>query len=233
MLRNWREDSESRVQATTNPRSLRGLSSPSVCSGDRWSLTNTRMPVGIYASSSSCFEPGARKVRMTKRAKRLSSNRLRRRHSYTMSELAERLGVHVRTVQSWHKQGMDAIDESDRPLLFLGSSAVEFLRKRHVARRCPLGPGQFYCVRCQDARWPKKDSVEFRFTRRRMGRNDEQILIKAICKKCGCTLTLFGTRRSLLAGYWREQFQQAERRLYGKGKHSLNTDSERCGDNES
>lgn len=170
---------------------------------------------------------------MTKRTKSLPSNRLRRRHSYTMSELAEKLGVHARTIQSWHKQGMSPLDELDRPLLFLGSSVVEFLRNRQASRRRPLGPGQFLCVRCQDARWPKRGSVEFLFTRRRMGRNDEQIIIKAICKKCGCQLTLFGTQRSLLAGYWRGQFQQAERRLYGKGKHSLNTDSERCGDNES
>lgn len=154
---------------------------------------------------------------MSRRSCRQRIRLIRARHCYTMSELAALLGVHNRTVQSWRKLGLRAIDESDRPLLFLGFEVKDLLIRRRMSGKRKLLPGQFYCVRCRDARFSRPRSLLFRFTGKKMGKDDEQVLISAECEECGTRLNLFGTRRGLSNGFWSQKYKEAERRLYGNG----------------
>jgi len=176
---------------------------------------NTKRPAEILMSFSKYFVPGVKKIKMGKRSYRKRLNRLRIRHCYTQSELADLLKVHLRTVQTWHKQGMLAIDESDRPFLFLGKAVKKFLRNRLQARKCRLRPGQFYCVRCNCARYPKSGTVRFEPTGKTMGKGDEQILVKGICGKCSLVLVQFNTRSRLSTGVWSMAFKKAGKILYG------------------
>jgi len=126
-----------------------------------------------------------------------------------MSELAALLGVHVRTVQSWHKLGMSPIDENDRPLLFLGDTVHSFLSARRESCRHKLAPGEFFCVRCQKARKPTPGTLTFERTGKCMGAADEQVIVRGKCDKCGCGLVRFGTRHSVLSGCLSTLFQEA------------------------
>jgi hypothetical protein len=132
-----------------------------------------------------------------------------------MSDLAALLGVHNRTIHSWRKLGLRAIDESDRPLLFLGNDVKDLLIRRRQSGKRKLQPGQFYCVRCRNGRFSRPELVRFLITGKTMGKDNEQVLISGECQECGTRLNLFGTSRGLSNGFWSQKFKEAERRLYG------------------
>ncbi len=151
---------------------------------------------------------------------------IRKRRSYTMGELAELLLVHVRTVQSWHKQGMTPINPNDRPLLFIGSEVQRFLSQRQQARKCPLKEDEFFCPKCRTAQTSLLRDVYLEDTGRRMGKADVSIMIKGKCTKCECRLTRFSTRRTLEKSVWARKLRQGKARLYRDRKAAVNTDLE-------
>ena len=119
---------------------------------------------------------------------------IRVRRTYTMSELADFLQVHVRTVQAWHNNGLIPIEPSGRPLLFLGYEVNRFLIERRDRRKCRLGKSEFYCPRCKAARQSLPGEVQGEYTGRRMGHSDELVIIKGKCAECGCSVRRFSTR---------------------------------------
>lgn len=161
---------------------------------------------------------------MATRKRHFQASRVRRRHCYTMAELADLLGAYIRTIQNWHKAGMTPIDETQRPMLFLGSAVRSFLENRRKSRRHTLQPGQMFCLRCQSGRWSEAESLGFEFTGKVVGKDDEQVLVTGKCDSCGAKLVQFGTHRSLLQGIWTVQFQQARKGLYGTNQPPCNTD---------
>ena len=94
--------------------------------------------------------------------KRQPNYRLAQLHvSYTVEEAARRLGVHRNTVREWLRRGLQPLD-STRPMLILGRVLHEFLKQRRSARRKPCGPGQMFCLRCQQPRLPAQGLVELK-----------------------------------------------------------------------
>jgi hypothetical protein len=110
-----------------------------------------------------------------------------------MQELATILKVHVRTVQTWHKEGLAPNQTHDRPLLFLGSVVREFLAKRRDKNRRKLKPDEFYCPRCHAPRFPREGSVAFQETGRQVGKTSRQIILRGICEVCSCRMRRFST----------------------------------------
>jgi hypothetical protein len=115
-----------------------------------------------------------------------------------MSELADLLEVHIRTVQTWHENGLSPFDCEKRPFLFHGLAVKRFLTELAGAGRTKLAPTEFYCPRCKTGRESNPSDLRCVITNRRMGRDDYQVLIKGTCILCGCRLTRFSTRNRLI-----------------------------------
>jgi len=121
---------------------------------------------------------------MTRLRSRIRLDRLILRRSYTLKELSEALGTHIRTAQSWHREGMKPIDETSRPLLFLGGVAKKFVRARSESRKCKLGADEFYCHKCKYPRKSRSGDFRREKTLRRLGRWNLQILVRGVCEVC-------------------------------------------------
>ena len=159
------------------------------------------------------------------RRKRTYNSRLiKARLSYTMSEIARLYGIHVRTVQEWHKQGLNPIESSFRPRLFTGYEVRRFLEKRKQSRKIRLKDDEFYCPKCRAARISDPEDINIIDTKRRIGKADFSVYIKGICKICSCKLTRFSTRSKVKLSVFAQMLAQADRVLESDFVPRVNTD---------
>ena len=71
--------------------------------------------------------------------------------NYAVEEIVQLFGKHKNTVRNWIvRERLEVIDER-RPALVLGSTLVDFLKKRRGRNKRKLKPGEIYCVRCRAA----------------------------------------------------------------------------------
>src|SRR4051812_21143352 len=80
--------------------------------------------------------------------------------NYSAEDIVRRFKVHRNTVREWERRGLSPID-SKRPKLFLGRTLKAFLEAKRVANKCPLQPGEIYCVRCRKGRRPAGDMADY------------------------------------------------------------------------
>jgi hypothetical protein len=161
---------------------------------------------------------------LSRQSIRRNIGRLRLHRSYTMRELANTLGAHVRTVQEWHKSGMPAIDEQGRPLLFLGEDAKSFLKTRRREARTKLGPDQIYCLKCACGVVPSTDTVSVEVTERRLGRCSKQVIVRAKCPSCNGTAVRLASLESIRKTVWGAKVHRADERLLDNSVPRCNTD---------
>lgn len=114
--------------------------------------------------------------------------------SYTSHEAANLLGVHVHTVRSWRKVGLQTLPDSKTPLLFHGSELKRFLRNRRSSGRCLLALGEFYCMRCREARKSVEGHLVSIETGKALGYSREQVIHKGKCAVCGAKMVRFGSQ---------------------------------------
>ncbi|MXO65301.1 helix-turn-helix domain-containing protein [Altericroceibacterium endophyticum] len=151
---------------------------------------------------------------------RVNPKQVKIHHSYTVHELAERLGVCRSTIRNWQRKGLAPID-GQRPYLFQGVHVRRFLEEQKAKRRQPCPPGTMYCLRCRQPREPALGMVDFSPLRPGTGN------LKAICCQCGAVMH----RRARQADLARimpgitVQISQAAPRLVGCEPPSLNCDS--------
>ena len=72
---------------------------------------------------------------------------------YTAREIVDAFKVSLSTVRRWHALGLTPID-GKRPYLYSGVELRAFI-ERHNPKRCPLMPGENYCVACKAPKIPK------------------------------------------------------------------------------
>jgi transposase-like protein len=170
---------------------------------------------------------------MAKKKRRYNPNLLRLRHSYTISEIAEKYGVHRRTVDAWKKQGIQVIDESSKPFLFLGAEVRRFLQEKYRMRKYPLKPGEFYCPKCRRPQKSLSEKISTEITNKRLGKY-KQVIVRGICEACGCRLFLFSSDRKC-QNHTNPGMTKTEHMttLIGSGDSSLNTDIDRGENDES
>jgi hypothetical protein len=125
-------------------------------------------------------------------AKTYKLRRIRNKRSYSFKELANLLGVHIRTVQAWYKDGMPIIEDSQYPYLVLGSDAKSYLKELQSKRQLKLQAGECYCVACHKAVNPL--DVKIQSNNRKMGEGKESVSLVGKCPLCQNKVTRFDSR---------------------------------------
>nr|WP_298931360.1 helix-turn-helix domain-containing protein [uncultured Erythrobacter sp.] len=110
--------------------------------------------------------------------KRINPRLAKLHRSYSVSELADVLGVHKHTVRGWLKKGLLPIDGA-KPTLILGSEFQAWWAKQRKAAKRPCAPGQMYCLRCRLPKAPALGMLEYAATNAATGN------LKAMCETCG------------------------------------------------
>lgn len=139
--------------------------------------------------------------------------------SYDVAELAKLLGVHKHTVRGWVKAGLPVVDGT-RPVLIHGDEFQGWWAKRTRAKRCPLTPGQLYCVKCREGRRPALAMVEYAPLNSTSGN------LKAMCETCGSMMHRRVRQSSIAAAMPKidVQITQAPPSIGVRTMPSLNTD---------
>jgi len=140
--------------------------------------------------------------------------------------------LHPLTVQRWRKNGLKAIDEANKPLLFLGEEIRRFLKEMLQKRHYPLNPGEFFCTKCRAIRKSLPNQLSFEITEKGLGKTYKQAFVRGICLICGQPLLLFSSDRRI------QELKKLglllvehEKSLSGSGGSSLDTDilrGEKC-----
>ena len=92
--------------------------------------------------------------------RKTDARRVKINRSYTISEAAERLGVHKRTVENWIDAGLPCINER-KPHLILGSDLRAFIQERQKSKRQKCGAGELYCLKCRAPRRPAGEMLDY------------------------------------------------------------------------
>lgn len=154
--------------------------------------------------------------------RRINPNAIKLHWTYDVSELAACCGVHKNTVRKWRQEGLAPIDER-KPILFLGATVREYLKRRNAERKRPCGPGQLYCLRCRHPRPPALEMAEYVPITQSSGN------VRAICAVCETLMPRRVALTTILLVMPGIDVQFAERalRLIGSTSPSLNCDMER------
>ncbi len=117
---------------------------------------------------------------------------------YTFNEIANELGIHVRTVQMWHKRGLKTADNNSRPYLVKGSDLIRYIDKRKKSRRCRLRDNEMYCLACKSARVPSPATVSIVDTGYILGNGYPQYRRRGACSVCGNKINRLVTQTQLI-----------------------------------
>jgi hypothetical protein len=128
-----------------------------------------------------------------KRRRTFNAKVFRPRRAYSFAEIAEMLGIHLRTVQLWRKEGLKILADGVKPYLVMGRDIQDFLKDRIRKRKKPLQLGQFFCPRCQQPRNSLVRHLRVDFTNRMLGPRHRQAIIRGICEVCGIRVSLFSS----------------------------------------
>lgn len=109
--------------------------------------------------------------------KRINPRLAKKHRSFTVTELADLLGVHKHTVRGWLKKGLPSIDDA-KPTLIHGGAFQAWWGKQRKAAKRPCQSGQMYCFKCKAPKAPALGMVEYVPTNAATGN------LKAFCETC-------------------------------------------------
>jgi hypothetical protein len=111
--------------------------------------------------------------------KRINTRRIKAKLSYTVSNLAELLGVSHGTVLFWIRNEGLQRNEGIYPYMLRGEVVIAFLKARRLKNRFTLQPDQFRCGKCNAARMAFGSNATLQKHR------SKTFLLKANCATCG------------------------------------------------
>jgi hypothetical protein len=110
-------------------------------------------------------------------------------YTYTITELAELLNAHPRTIQAFIRlEGLKVIDKNANKFLIKGRDAKEFLEKRIKTQRTKLEFYQFNCMKCRKSVESVPKEIKFIQINKKLGENAMKVDIRGVCVHCGCKL---------------------------------------------
>lgn len=126
--------------------------------------------------------------------KKIKLSKIRRNRIYDARMLQDALGVHRGTLQRWIKEGLEYI-QGPKPYKVWGADIVKFLENRWKKTRCRLKPDELYCMCCKEGREPRPGSVKLEKTRKKLGKDTQLVIIRAICNVCGAKMSKVSSER--------------------------------------
>ena len=129
-------------------------------------------------------------------ARKYNTRIIRLNYSYTLQEISNLYGNHIRTVRAWVKEGLPII-AGLYPYLVKGRDLKEFLNKRQLKQKVKLGAGQFYCTKCKTARNALNNDVKLVYSGKTIGKGIKDFTIQGFCEHCGTKLNRFSNENLL------------------------------------
>ncbi len=120
-------------------------------------------------------------------AKRYNTRIIKLNYAYSLKQIADLYKINIRTVRRWIKEGLLIVEEI-YPYLVKGSELKRFLDNKQQNRKTKLLAGEFYCVKCQQARKPLNNIVSLKYSGKTIGRGIKDFTIQACCEVCGTKL---------------------------------------------
>lgn len=115
-------------------------------------------------------------------AKKFPVNRIKTHRIYTISEVAETLGCHKRTVSRWIKECRLQADASKKPWLIEGRDLKTFLGMRQVKGRCKLALHHCYCLGCKAPQEPDGKIADY------VQQTPDSGRLMGLCPNCGALM---------------------------------------------
>ena len=112
---------------------------------------------------------------------------IKKKRSYSYVQIAELFKVHVRTVQSWRKEGLKIMGDS-QPHLVMGVDLAMFLENQASKRRVILKHNEFYCFACRKAVVPLRIKS---INNGKIGNLKYSTRLEGICPNCDCKVNRF------------------------------------------
>ena len=125
-------------------------------------------------------------------SKKYEIRKIKTKRSYTFKELADLLGVHVRTVQSWHLDGLSPLEGSNNPYLVMGREIKVYLKQKTLRNKVKLQENEFYCMGCKKAVIPTK--VYKYVNGVKIGGNKPSVRLGGICPTCSKKVNKFTSK---------------------------------------
>jgi phage terminase Nu1 subunit (DNA packaging protein) len=121
--------------------------------------------------------------------KRYNLGRIKGQRIYDFSMIAKCLGIHQRTVQLWHRQGLRCVNEGSKPCLIHGTELKKFLGEKQASRQCKLKADELYCCKCNKATQAVGNSLKIIETGKRVGTALVQVIVQGKCIICGSNIS--------------------------------------------
>lgn len=129
-------------------------------------------------------------------AKKYNTRIIKMNYGYSLQQIAHLYGIGIRTVRYWIKEGLIRV-EGIYPYIVKGSELKRFLDNKQKSRKTKLLEGEFYCVKCQQARKSLNNVVSLKYSGKTIGRGIKDFTIQGLCEVCGCKLNRFSNENKL------------------------------------
>ncbi len=160
-------------------------------------------------------------------AKRVNISLIKTRKLYSTQELSELLKVHVRTIQTWRKEGMEPLEKNARPYQYFGVKVKEFLSKKLKRNKKNLELNQFYCLKCRKETVSKPEKLRYVITEKSLGNGNKHAKLTGNCNVCGTGLFRFSSDMIINKMISLKILKEEGKGLTSNSSLSLNTDIDR------
>jgi len=123
--------------------------------------------------------------------KKYTLRNIKNKREYRFQEAADTIGVHLRTIQIWYKEGLPVI-EGLSPLTIKGEALRVFIKQREKSRKRPLKDGECFCLPCRKPVFPCNPRIES--NDKKIGKDKESVSLVGTCPVCSREVFRYDSR---------------------------------------